>query len=238
MIHTHYIPIDIHTIHACKPKALHCSIFTSVRPLQLGYYKPTFLWSSLVKSEPAPQRAQIWSVWYVCCKHLDQTTIWSLQMKTFGYFFNVSGLFASSVPFPFKLFLVQCMIKTLTPKHHSRWQSTVSFLPTMVKRFCSLWNEFLGPRRPHGVEADQGAIFVENDQWCFLLALLVSCAAESLVCAWDVVTWWFGTVGHPLIACPSCKSRMCCKLVWPYEAASMREPGYIISLLLHVQFAP
>ena len=128
-------------------------------------------------------------------------------------FFHVSCLFASSVPFPFKLFLVQCTVKTLTPKHHSHWRSTVSFLPTIVRRFRSLWNEFLGPRRPHGVEADQGAIFVENDQRCFFLALLVPRAAESLIRAWDVVTWCFGTVGHPLIACPSCKSRMCCKLV-------------------------
>ena len=158
--------------------------------------------------------------------------IWVLLM--------LSGLFASSVPLPFKLFPAQCTVKSLTPKHHSQWWSAVSFLPTVVRRFRSLRNEFLGPRGPHGVEADEGAIFVENDQWCFLLALLVSCAAESLICAWDVVAWWFGAVGHPLIACPSCKrkSRMCCKLVWPYEAASMREPGYTISLLLHAQFVP
>lgn len=126
-------------------------------------------------------------------------------METFGYFFMFRAFLHPQFHSP--LFLVQRMVKTLTPKHHSQWRSTVSFLPTIVRRFRSLWNEFLGPRRPHGVEADQGAIFVENDQWCFLLALLVSCAAESLICAWDVITWWFGTVGHPLIACPSCKRK-------------------------------
>ena len=151
-------------------------------------------------------------------------------------FFYVSGLFASSVPFPF----------VSGPTHGQNINTQTSFPMTVHGQFSphhskevSLTLKWVsGPKETTWCGSRSGCHLCRK--WPVMLSSCppcVLCCGESHMCVGChyLMVRYCRPPSHSLSIL---QKKKYCKLVWPYEAARMREPGFIISLLLHAQFAP